>query len=155
MVQKLDRNLALELVRATESAAMASSRWMGRGDSDAVDQAAVNAIRLGLRGVDMDGVVVIGEGEREEAPMLYIGERIGNGNPPQVEVAVDPIDGTALVANGLRGAISVVALAERDALFFTRVTYMDKIVVGPRAKGAIDLTAGVTSNVRAVAKAYG
>src|SRR2546421_12683287 len=94
MVQQIDRNLALELVRAPESAAMAAGRWMGRGDQDAVDRAAVNAIRLVLDGVDMDGVVVIGEGEREQAPMLYTGEHIGNGNPPQVEVAVDPIDGT-------------------------------------------------------------
>ncbi len=155
MVQGLDRNLALELVRATESAAMAAARWLGRGDQDAVDRAAVDALRLVLDAVDMDGVVVIGEGERGETPILYIGERLGNGMPPQVEVAVDPIDGTALVAQGLGGATSVVALAERDGLFFTRVSSMEKIVVGPRAHGAIDITAPVAENLRAVARATG
>jgi len=155
MVQQLDRNLALELVRATESAAMAASRWMGRGDQDAADKAAVHAIRLGLASIDMDGVVVIGEGERDQAPMLYHGEHIGNGIPPQVEVAVDPIDGTALVANGLSGALSVVALAERDSLLFTRLTYMNMLVVGPRAKGTIDLMASPAQNVQAVARATG
>jgi fructose-1,6-bisphosphatase II len=155
MVQPIDRNLGLELVRATEAAAMTAARWMGRGDQNAVDQAAVTAIRTGLAAVDMDGVVVIGEGERDEAPMLYIGEQVGNGNTPQVEVAVDPIDGTALVANGLGGAISVVALAEREALFFTRVTYMEKIIVGSRARGVIDISAPVAQNVHAVAKALG
>ncbi len=134
---------------------MAASRWMGRGDKESVDQSAVDAMRLVLQNVDMDGIVVIGEGEKDEAPMLYIGERIGNGNPPQVDVAVDPVDGTTLTANGLGGAISVVALAERDSLFFTHVPYMDKLVVGPQACGAIDLLAPPAENVRAVARAYG
>src|SRR5438034_8735744 len=127
----------MELVRATEAAAMAAGRWLGRGNKEAVDQAAVDAMRLVLQSVDMDGIVVIGEGEKDEAPMLYIGERIGNGNPPMVDVAVDPVDGTTLTANGLGGAISVVALAERDSLFFTHVAYMDKLVVGPGAAGVV------------------
>lgn len=151
----LDRNLALELVRATEAAALAGSRLLGRGDKNAVDQAAVDAMRLVLQTVDMDGTVVIGEGEKDEAPMLYIGERIGNGNPPAVDVAVDPIDGTALTADGLPGAISVVALAERSTLFFSHVPYMDKIAVGPKARGAIDLRASVADNIAAVARASG
>jgi fructose-1,6-bisphosphatase II len=150
----LDRNLALELVRATEAAALAAGRWLGRGNKESVDQAAVDAMRLVLQTVDMDGIVVIGEGEKDEAPMLYIGERIGNGNPPLVDVAVDPVDGTTLTANGLGGAISVVALAERDSLFFSHVPYMDKLVVGPEAAGAVDLDAPVADNVRAVAQAY-
>lgn len=154
MVQPLDRNLGLELVRATEAAALASARWMGRGDKDRVDQTAVDAMRLVLQTVDMDGVVVIGEGEKDEAPMLYIGERIGNGNPPQVDVAVDPIDGTTLTANGMGGAISVVALAERESLLFTHVPYMDKIVVGPAARGMIDIRAPTVENLDNVAKAY-
>jgi fructose-1,6-bisphosphatase II len=150
----LDRNLALELVRATEAAALAAGRWLGRGDKEAVDQAAVDAMRLVLQTVDMDGIVVIGEGEKDEAPMLFIGERIGNGNPPLVDVAVDPVDGTTLTANGLGGAISVVALAERDSLLFTHVPYMDKLVVGPNASGTVDLDAPVADNVHAVARAY-
>src|SRR5207302_9402756 len=139
--RQLDRNLAMELVRATEAAAMAAGRHMGRGDKEAVDQAAVDAMRLVLQTVDMDGIVVIGEGEKDEAPMLYIGERIGNGSPPLVDVAVDPVDGTTLTANGLPGAIAVVALSEQGSLFFTHVPYMDKIVVGPRARGVIDISA--------------
>src|SRR6266536_3526308 len=111
-----ERNLAMELVRVTEAAALSAGRWMGKGNKEMVDQAAVDAMRPALDGVDMDGVVVIGEGEKDEAPMLYIGERIGNGNPPEVDVAVDPVDGTTLTANGLGGAISVVALAERHSL---------------------------------------
>lgn len=154
MTRPLDRNLALELVRATEAAALAAARWMGRGDKEAVDQAAVDAMRMVLQTVDMDGVVVIGEGEKDEAPMLYIGERIGNGNSPRVDVAVDPIDGTGLTANGQLGAISVVAVAERGSLFRTHVPYMDKIVVGPKARGAISLDAPVTHNLEAVAMAH-
>jgi len=153
--QELDRNLAMELVRATEAAALAAGRQLGRGDKEAVDQAAVDAMRLVLQTVDMDGVVVIGEGEKDEAPMLYIGEHIGNGNQPRVDVAVDPVDGTTLTANGLGGAISVVALAERESLFFTHVAYMDKLVVGPGAAGVVDIMAPVADNVRAVAQAYG
>jgi len=151
MASPMDRNLALELVRATEAAALAAGRVMGRGDKHAVDQAAVDAMRLVLAEVDMDGVVVIGEGEKDEAPMLYIGERIGNGVPPEVDVAVDPVDGTTLTANGLPGAISVVALAKRGSLFDTRVPYMDKIVVGPRACGAISIDAPVRENLESVA----
>ncbi len=132
---------------------MAAARWMGRGDKQAVDQAAVDAMRNVLQTVDMDGVVVIGEGEKDQAPMLYIGERIGNGSPPPVDVAVDPVDGTGLTANGLPGAISVVALAERGSLFVTRLAYMEKIVVGPRARGAIHLDAPVAENLEAVALA--
>lgn len=153
MASPMDRNLALELVRATEAAALAAGRAMGRGDKNAVDQAAVDAMRLVLADVDMDGVVVIGEGEKDEAPMLFIGERIGNGVAPQVDVAVDPVDGTSLTANGLAGAISVVALAERGSLFHTHVPYMDKIVVGPRAHGAISLDAPVRENLESVALA--
>ena len=154
MEQPLDRNLALELVRATEAAAMAAARWMGRGDKNAVDGAAVDAMRHVLQSVDMDGTVVIGEGEKDEAPMLYIGEQIGNGAPIAVDVAVDPVDGTTLTANGLPGAISVVAVAERHSLFYTHVPYMDKIVVGPRARGVIDISASVADNINAVARAY-
>jgi fructose-1,6-bisphosphatase II len=154
MAQPLDRNLALDLVRATEAAALAAARPMGRGDKNAVDGAAVDAMRLVLQTVDMDGIVVIGEGEKDEAPMLYIGEQIGNREPPKVDVAVDPVDGTTLTAAGLPGAISVVALAERDSLFFTHVPYMDKIVVGPEARGRVSLDASVAENVRAVAEAY-
>jgi fructose-1,6-bisphosphatase II len=154
LAQPLDRNLALDLVRATEAAALAAARPMGRGDKNAVDLAAVDAMRLVLQTVDMDGVVVIGEGEKDEAPMLYIGEPLGNGEPPKVDVAVDPVDGTGLTAAGLPGAISVVALAERDTLFFTHVPYMDKLVVGPDARGRVSLDAPVADNVRAVARAY-
>ena len=154
MAQPLDRNLALDLVRATEAAALAAARPMGRGDKNAVDGAAVDAMRLVLQTVDMDGVVVIGEGEKDEAPMLYIGEQIGNGEPPRVDVAVDPVDGTSLTAAGLPGAISVVALSERDTLFFTHVPYMDKLVVGPVAHGRVSLDASVAENVEAVADAY-
>jgi fructose-1,6-bisphosphatase II len=152
--QGLDRNLAMELVRATEAAALAAGRQLGRGDKEAVDQAAVDAMRLVLHTVDMDGIVVIGEGEKDEAPMLYIGEHIGNGSAPQVDVAVDPVDGTTLTANGLGGAISVVALAERDSLFFTHVPYMDKLVVGSKAADLVDIEAPVADNVHAVARAY-
>ncbi len=154
MAQPLDRNLALDLVRATEAAALAAARAMGRGDKNAVDGAAVDAMRLVLQTVDMDGIVVIGEGEKDEAPMLYIGEQIGNGEPPKVDVAVDPVDGTTLTAAGLPGAISVVALAERGTLFFSHVPYMDKLVVGPVARGRVSLDASVADNVGAVADAY-
>ena len=112
-----DRNLALEMVRATEAAAMAAGRWMGRGDKNGVDGAAVNAMRFILNTVNMDGVVVIGEGEKDEAPMLFNGEKLGCGSEPQVDIAVDPIDGTRLTANGLPNAVSVVAFAERDTLY--------------------------------------
>ncbi|HZU13562.1 MAG TPA: class II fructose-bisphosphatase [Chloroflexota bacterium] len=149
----LERNLALELVRVTEAAALHAARWMGRGDKEAADQAAVDAMRNALRFVDMDGVVVIGEGEKDQAPMLYIGERVGTGRPPKVDVAVDPIDGTNLTAKGLPNAITVVALAERGSMYFQpHVYYADKIAVGPQAKGAIDINAPVKDNLIRIAR---
>ncbi len=151
-----DRNLALELVRVTESAAMAAARMMGRGDKNAADQAAVNAMRYMFNTVDMDGVVVIGEGEKDEAPMLYNGEVLGTGVPPQVDIAVDPIDGTRLTSLGLPGAVAVVALAERGTMFNPgHIVYANKIAVGPRAKGVIDINAPVKDNLTNVAKALG
>ncbi len=150
----MDRNLAFELVRATEAAAMASAPWMGRGDGNAADQAAVDAMRFVLQSVVMDGVVVIGEGEKDEAPMLYNGEQLGTGGLPKVDIAVDPIDGTRLLTKGLPNSISAVALAERGALFNPKgIFYMDKIAVGPSAKGVIDINAPVAENIRRVAKA--
>src|SRR6266513_3554876 len=128
-----ERNLAMELVRVTEAAALSAGRWMGKGNKEMVDQAAVDAMRRALDGVDMNGVVVIGEGEKDEAPMLYIGERVGNGSPPEVDVAVDPIDGTRLVARGLPGGIATVALSERGTLYTTHCAYMEKLIVGPKA----------------------
>lgn len=149
----LERNLALELTRVTEAAALHAARWMGRGDKEAADQAAVDAMRNALRFVDMDGVVVIGEGEKDEAPMLYIGERVGTGLPPKVDVAVDPIDGTRLTAMGLPNAITVVALAERNSMYYNpNIVYMEKIAVGPQAKGAIDINASPQDNLRRVAR---
>ncbi|MGH7640963.1 MAG: class II fructose-bisphosphatase [Candidatus Dormibacteria bacterium] len=149
----IDRNLALELVRVTEGAAMAAARLMGRDDKIAADRAAVESMRRSLSHVDMDGVVKIGEGEKDRAPMLYIGEQIGNGSPPQVDVAVDPIDGTRLVARGLPGGIATVALAERDTLLQTHCAYMEKLVVGPRARGVIDLRRSHTENLERIAVA--
>lgn len=152
MRKPMDRNLAFDLVRVTEAAAMAAARWMGRGDKEAADQAAVDAMRFTLQSVDMDGIVVIGEGEKDAAPMLFNGERIGNGMPPLVDVAVDPIDGTTLLANGLPNAISAVALAERGSMFDPRgIFYMDKIAVGPSARGAIDINLSVSENLRRIA----
>jgi fructose-1,6-bisphosphatase II len=151
---KIERNIGFELVRATEAAALRSGRWMGRGDKNGSDQAAVDAMRYALNNVDMDGVVVIGEGEKDEAPMLYIGEELGNGKPPVVDIAVDPIEGTTLLAEGMPGAIAVVAIAERGSLFATPgIMYMEKIAVGEAAAGAIDITASVERNIRNVAKA--
>jgi fructose-1,6-bisphosphatase II len=149
----LERNLALELVRVTEAAALHAARWMGRGDKEAADQAAVDAMRNALRFVDMDGVVVIGEGEKDEAPMLYIGERVGTGRPPKVDVAVDPIDGTNLTAKGLPNAITVVALAERGSMYYDpHIVYMQKIAVGREAKGAIDINAPANDNLVRIAR---
>ncbi len=153
MASPLDRNQALELVRATEAAAMAGARWMGFGDGGRVEQAAVDAMQLVLSTVDMDGLVVIGEGEPGEAAQLYRGEAIGNGMPPRVDVAVDAVDGTGLTAMGLPGALSVVAVAERGSLLQTRVPYMDKLVVGPRAVGVVSLDAPVRENLESVALA--
>src|SRR5262250_1446286 len=135
----LDRNLALELLRVTEGAALAAAPLQGRGNEKEADQRAVDAMRSRLASVDMKGTVVIGEGEKDEAPMLYFGEEVGNGLEPEVDVAVDPIEGTSLTASGLPGAISVVALAERGTLFKTHVHYMDKLVVRRKARGVIDL----------------
>jgi fructose-1,6-bisphosphatase II len=154
MSQKPDRNLALELVRATEAAALAAGRWMGRGDKIGADQAAVDAMRLSLNSIVMDGVVVIGEGEKDEAPMLYNGEILGTGDPPPVDIALDPIDGTHLTSLGLPGALAVVALSERGTMYFPgNIVYMDKIAVGPEAKGVIDINAPVEENLQKVAKA--
>lgn len=149
----LGRNLALELVRVTEAAALRAARWMGRGDKDAADQSAVDAMRDALQFVDMDGIVVIGEGEKDEAPMLYIGEQVGSGREPAVDVAVDPIDGTNLTAKGLPNAITVVAVAERGSMFHCRnIVYMNKIAVGPVAKGAIDINAPPRDNLIRIAR---
>src|SRR5689334_19071210 len=140
----VDRNLALEMVRVTENAALAAARWMGRGDKIGADGAAVDAMRQVLGTVTMDGVVVIGEGEKDEAPMLYNGERIGDGNPPAVDIAVDPIDGTTLTAKGLAGAVAVIALSEQGTMFDPGpCVYMEKIAVGPECKGHIDLNASI------------
>jgi fructose-1,6-bisphosphatase II len=149
-----DRNLALELVRVTEAAAMAAGRWVGRGDKNGADQAAVTAMRELIRTVSMQGVVVIGEGEKDHAPMLYNGERVGDGTGPECDVAVDPIDGTRLAAMGMTNAISVMAVAERSSMFDpSAVFYMEKLVAGPEAVGRVDILAPVTDNVRAVAAA--
>ena len=154
--QPIERNLAMELARVTEAAAMAAVRHMGMGDKELVDQAAVDAMRYTLGYVAMDGVVVIGEGEKDEAPMLYNGERIGSGVPPEVDIAVDPIDGTTLLSKGLPGAIAVVALSARGTMNVPgNVFYMNKIAVGPDAIDAIDIDAGVTDNLRNVAEAKG
>jgi fructose-1,6-bisphosphatase II len=154
--ERPDRNLALELVRVTEAAALAAGRWVGRGDKEAADQAAVDAMRLMLDSVSMDGVIVIGEGEKDAAPMLYNGEPVGNGSGPAVDVAVDPIDGTRLTSVGQPNALSVVALAERGTMFFPgAAVYMEKVAAGPEAAGALDSTAPPDENVRRVAKAKG
>jgi fructose-1,6-bisphosphatase II len=154
--QPPDRNLAMELMRATEAAALAGGRWMGRGDKNAADGAAVEAMRVVLSRVAMDGVVVIGEGEKDEAPMLFNGEQIGDGTPPQMDIAVDPIDGTTLTSLGRGGAISVIAMSERGTMFDPGpCVYMDKIAAGPAAAEAIDIDAPVTANLEAVAKALG
>ena len=146
----------MELVRVTEAAAMAGAQWMGRGDKEAADGAAVDAMRLVLGTVSMDGTVVIGEGEKDEAPMLYNGERIGDGQPPEVDIAVDPVEGTTLTAKGRGNAISVIALSERGTMFDPGpCVYMEKIAVGADAAGAIDITASATDNLASVAQATG
>ncbi|MDR0616709.1 MAG: class II fructose-bisphosphatase [Synergistaceae bacterium] len=151
-----DRNIALEMVRATEAAAMSASRWMGRGDKNGVDGAAVNAMRYVLNTVRMDGVVVIGEGEKDEAPMLFNGEKLGRGGEPKVDIAVDPIDGTRLTALGLPNAVSVVAFAERGTMFNPKhIFYMDKIATGPGAADAIDINAPIADNIKSVARSLG
>ncbi len=151
-----DRNLALELVRVTESAALAAGRWVGRGDKNGADGAAVAAMRVVLATVAMDGIVVIGEGEKDEAPMLYNGERIGDGTPPECDIAVDPIEGTTPTAMGRANALSVIAVSERGTMFNPGpCVYMEKIAVGPEARGSIDITATPTENLQSVAKAKG
>jgi fructose-1,6-bisphosphatase II len=151
-----DRNLALELVRVTEAAALAASGWVGRGEKESADQAAVDAMRFMLDTVEMNGVVVIGEGEKDEAPMLFNGEQVGNGHGPEVDVAVDPLEGTRLTALGMPNAIAVIAVAERGTMFFPgAAVYMNKIAVGEEAADAIDIDASPTENVRRVAEAKG
>jgi fructose-1,6-bisphosphatase II len=152
--QAPDRNIAMELVRVTEAGAMAAARWIGRGQKENADKAAVDAMRFVLDSVSMRGVVVIGEGEKDEAPMLYNGEEVGNGDGPAVDVAVDPLEGTRLTALGQSGAISVIAVAERGTMLFPGAAfYMEKIAVGPRAVDAIDITKSPAENVAAVAAA--
>ncbi len=149
-----DRNLAMELVRVTEAAAMAAGRWVGRGDKNGGDGAAVDAMRQLIGSVSMRGIVVIGEGEKDEAPMLYNGEEVGNGEGPWCDVAVDPIDGTTLMAKGMPGSVAVLAVAERGAMFDpSAVFYMEKLAVGPEAADVIDLTEPVAENIRRVAEA--
>jgi len=151
-----DRNLALELVRVTEVAALAAGRWMGRGEKEGADAAAVQAMRVVLESVSMDGVVVIGEGEKDHAPMLYNGERVGDGSPPATDIAVDPIDGTTLTSLGRGGALAVLAVSERGTMFNPGpCVYMEKLAVGPKAVGSVDVRRSPTENLEAVAKALG
>lgn len=152
----LDRNLAFGLGRVTEAAALAAARLMGKGDKNQADQAAVDAMRFALSSMDMDGVVVIGEGEKDEAPMLYIGEEVGNGLPPRVDVAVDPVDGTTLLSKGLPNAVSVVALAERDSMYCPPgIVYVEKLAAGPAGRGVVSLDQTVAENVASLARAKG
>lgn len=156
MAEIPDRNLGLDLARVTETAAMAAARWQGRGDKEAADQAAVDGMRAHLGTLSLDGVVVIGEGEKDSAPMLHNGEMVGNGDGRPVDIAVDPVDGTTLTAAGMPGALAVIAVSERDTMFFPGpMVYMDKIAVGPIAKGMIDLDAPAARNLTRVAKAKG
>ncbi len=151
-----DRNLALELVRVTEAAALGTGRWIGRGDKMAADQAAVDAMRAMLDTVSMSGVVVIGEGEKDEAPMLYNGEEVGNGQPPEVDVAVDPLEGTRLTSVGQPNAIAVIAVSERGSMFFPgAAVYMDKLVGGEAVADVLSIDASPGENVEAAAKAKG
>jgi fructose-1,6-bisphosphatase II len=154
--QRPDRNLAMELVRVTEAAALAASRWMGRGDKNGADGAAVDAMRIVLDSVPMDGIVVIGEGEKDEAPMLFNGERVGDGSATPTDVAVDPIDGTTLTALGRGNALAVIAVSERGTMYDPGpCVYMEKIAVGPEGVGVVDLTRTVAENVEALANAKG
>jgi len=151
-----ERNLAMELVRVTEAAALSTGRWMGKGNKELADQSAVDAMRQALDGVDMNGIVVIGEGEKDEAPMLYIGEQVGNGAQPEVDVAVDPVEGTELLSLGLPGALAVVAIAERGSMFSAPpgVFYMEKIAVGPASKHVIDINAPLAVNLDRIARVH-
>lgn len=149
-----DRNLAMELVRVTEAAALAGGRWVGRGDKNRADGAAVDAMRSMIAGIRMDGVVIIGEGEKDEAPMLYNGEQVGDGQGPACDVAVDPIDGTTLTAKGMTNAVSVMAVADRGTMYDpSAVFYMDKLVTGPEAADSVDIRLPVAENIRRIAKA--
>src|ERR1700677_3141287 len=153
----MDRNLALEFVRITEAAALACARYMGRGDEKKADQAAVDAMRRAFDSVRIDGTVVIGEGERDEAPMLFIGEKVGNktGDAPKVDIALDPLEGTTICARGGENAISVIAVADQGNFLHAPDTYMDKIAVGPRAVGKVDIEAPIQENIKSVARALG
>ena len=154
--QAPDRNLALELVRVTEAAAMAAARWVGRGDKNGADGVAVNAMRVLISTVSMDGTVVIGEGEKDNAPMLYNGERVGDGTGPEVDVAVDPIDGTTLTAKGMGNAVSVMAVAPRGTMYDpSAVFYMEKLITGPEAADVVDIRLPAAENIHLVAKAKG
>ena len=154
MEQEIGRNLALELVRVTEAAALTAGRWMGRGQKEAADQAAVDAMRMVLNTIPMDGVVVIGEGAKDKAPMLFEGEHLGCADEPKTDIAVDPIDGTRLLSQGMANSISTVAVSERGSMFESPyVAYMDKIAVGPEAADAVDINASVATNLENVARA--
>lgn len=149
----MDRNLALEVVRVTEAAALASARFMGKGDEKAADQAATEAMVRAFRGLPIDGTVVLGEGERDEAPMLYSGAKVGTGEGPEVDVALDPLEGTTICANGAPNALSIIAMAERSKFLRCPDTHMEKIAVGAQGKGVIDLDKSPTDNLKALAKA--
>jgi len=149
----MDRNLALEFVRVTEAAALAAGRWIGRGEKNAADQAAVTAMRNAFNSIEFDGLVVIGEGEMDEAPMLYIGEKVGQERGPRIDIACDPLEGTTITAKGGTEAIAVIAAAEEGGFLHAPDMYMNKIAVGPRARGAIDITKSVSWNLREVARA--
>ncbi len=149
----MDRNMALELVRATEAAALASARLMGRGDETSADQVAVDAMRSALNRIEMEATVVIGEGERDEAPMLYIGEKVGTGSGPIIEIALDPLEGTTICATGGPNALSVIAAAEAGGFLHAPDTYMDKLAVGPSARGAIDIDRSPSENLKSVSEA--
>jgi fructose-1,6-bisphosphatase class II len=151
----VDRNLALEVIRVTEAAALSCARLMGRGDEKAADQAAVDAMRLAFNGLAIEGTIVIGEGERDEAPMLYIGEKVGGGHGPEVDIALDPLEGTTICANGGPNALAVVAMGDKGNFLHCPDTYMDKIAVGPIGKGVVDLDKSPTENLKALAEAKG
>lgn len=151
----MDRNLALELVRVTEAAALSCGRWVGKGDKNSADRAATEAMRRSLESIEVSGTVVIGEGEMDEAPMLYIGEKVGSGSGPQVDIAVDPLEGTSICAKGLSGSIATIALAPRGGFLHAPDMYMEKIAVGPAAKGVIDINLPPAENLQRVAEAKG
>lgn len=153
---KISRNISMELARVTEAAALTAGRWMGRDQKESADQAAVDAMRQVLNSIEMEGLVVIGEGEKDEAPMLYSGELVGAASEPKVDIAVDPIDGTRLLAKGMPNAIAVLAIAERGAMYqWEHMAYMEKIAVGPAARGSIDLRDSPTDNLKRIAKVTG